>query len=76
MHSKDVAAFVQQPPAGAFGDRFPQNKITVSGDGLVPDSCHRHSDRVDMDGLPRVGAAVWPTQAFCTTVRLTHAPVT
>jgi hypothetical protein len=63
-----------EPPSGAFGGMFPQNVRTEGSEGLAADPCHRDSDRIDTDGLPKVGAAVWPRQAYCNTVRCWRLP--
>lgn len=69
-HAKEVAQSLENPPTDAFGACLPQNKRLVSGTKLAPDGCHKDSDRVDMDGLPKVGVAVWPGQTYCNMVRL------
>jgi hypothetical protein len=67
-HARQVAQRKAHPPTGAFGGSLPQNIFSAGGAGLDHDQCHKDSDRIDLDGLPRVGAAVWPGEAFCNTV--------
>ncbi|MEW5303502.1 MAG: hypothetical protein WDW36_006188 [Sanguina aurantia] len=57
-------------PLGAFGQTLPQNIPTpatsdaVSDLGVVPDGAHKDSDHLDSDGLPHIGAIVWPRQSY------------
>lgn len=67
-HAKEVAHLRANPPQDAFGACLPQNVRPEAGTKLAPDSCHKDSDRVDTDGLPKVGAAVWPGQTYCSMV--------
>ena len=69
QHRKEVAHRIAHPPQGAFGGALPRNLYPAGGAGLREDGCHRDSDRIDADGMPKVGAAVWPGEAFCNTVR-------
>ena len=60
-------------PTGAFGQRYPQNVPTpadspaVKPAKLKPKGPHKDADRVDSDGLPHVGAVVWPGQSYYST---------
>ena len=60
-------------PTGAFGQRYPQNVHTpadspaVKPAKLKPKGPHKDADRVDSDGLPHVGAVVWPGQSYYST---------
>ncbi|MEW5309998.1 MAG: hypothetical protein WDW38_001834 [Sanguina aurantia] len=55
---------------GAFGQTLPQNIPTpatsdaVSDLGVVPDGAHKDSDHLDSDGLPHIGAIIWPRQSY------------
>lgn len=61
-------------PEGVFGQKYPQNIITQEGYSSVdklkvkPEGPHKDADRVGLDGLPHVGAVVWPQQAYYGTV--------
>mmetsp|Transcript_29470 Transcript_29470/g.65271 ORF Transcript_29470/g.65271 Transcript_29470/m.65271 type:complete len:527 (+) Transcript_29470:3-1583(+) len=65
------APYVQ--PAGAFGQRYPQNipsqpsSSGVHSAGLEPKCDHKEYDRIGRDGLPHVGAVIWPGQTFYST---------
>lgn len=74
-HAKEVAQLREKPPTDAFDACLPQNKRPEAGSKLSADGCHKDSDRVDEDGLPKVGVAVWPGQTFCSMVRLTSCLV-
>lgn len=60
-------------PTGAFGQRYPQNVHTLADSPAVkpaklkPKGPHKDADRVDSDGLPHVGAVVWPGQSYYST---------
>lgn len=58
------------PPIGAFGQKLPVNVPAKAGNaaGLVPPGSHPQSERIDRDGLPYVGAVVWPSQSYYSTV--------
>lgn len=60
-HTKEAA---KPKPSNQFGDRFPQNLRTVDSPSLAPDGAHRASDRIDTDGMPHIGAAVWPHEIY------------
>eukprot|EP00798_Chlamydomonas_sp_ICE-L_P010691 gene10691-12383_t len=55
-------------PVGAFGQTLPQNVMSKSDSdavtnlGVVPTYDNKDSDRIGPDGLPHVGAIVWPGQ--------------
>ena len=55
---------------GVFGQKLPQNITTEQGFSSVeslkvkPEADHKDADRVGLDGLPHVGAVVWPGQAY------------
>lgn len=68
-HAKEVQHYKANPPTDAFGSVSPQNVRPEGGEGLAEDGCHKDSDRIDIDGLPKVGSVVWPRQTFCNTVR-------
>ncbi|KAK9845769.1 hypothetical protein WJX81_002042 [Elliptochloris bilobata] len=58
-------------PRGAFGQRFPQNVPAMPSSAAVtgvtriqPQAAHANADRVDVDGLPHVGAVAYPDQAY------------
>ena len=59
---------------GVFGQRYPQNITTEQGFVSVealkvkPEADHKDGDRVGVDGLPHVGAVVWPGQSYYGTV--------
>ena len=61
-------------PEGVFGQKYPQNITTQEGFSSVdklkvkPEGQHKDADRVGLDGLPHVGAVVWPQQAYYGTV--------
>ena len=65
-------------PRGAFGQEFPQtiasqpDSAAVAQHQVLPAGEHAEADRVDADGLPFVGAAVWPGQSYYTTVNTTN----
>lgn len=60
-------------PKGAFGQEYPQNIVSeassegVHTKGLKPGGSHRNAEILDMDGLPHVGAAIWPGQSYYST---------
>ena len=61
-------------PIGAFGQRYPQNNPSTPGSpavkslGLRPASTgHKDSERIDVDGLPHVGAVIWPHTSWAST---------
>lgn len=59
------------PPLGAFGQKFPINILTQAGGStarLAPPGSHPQSERIDREGLPHVGAVVWPDQSYYSTV--------
>jgi len=65
-------------PRGAFGQEFPQN-IASSPDGAAvaqrrarATGEYAEAERIDSDGLPFVGAAVWPGQSYYSTVNATN----
>ena len=69
-------------PEGVFGQKYPQNITTKQGFSSVqtlkvkPEAEHKDADRVGLDGLPHVGAVVWPSQAYYGTVdRMTCEPL-
>ncbi|GFH16505.1 DNA-directed RNA polymerase subunit beta, partial [Haematococcus lacustris] len=55
-------------PVGAFGQQYPQNvpsaasSTAVLQQRLAPASNHKESDHLGEDGLPHVGAIIWPGQ--------------
>lgn len=60
----------QGPPKGAFGEEYPQNiqssltSQSVSAKRVRASPSHQDADRIDNDGLPHIGAAIWPGQAY------------
>lgn len=62
-------------PVGAFGATLPQNVAVLPGSvaaqrcgALAVDTpSQKDSDRIDCQGLPRVGAVVWPGQSYACT---------
>lgn len=72
VHSKDVGK-PREFPEGVFGQKYPQNITTQEGypsvDALKvkPEAEHKDADRLGVDGLPHVGAVVWPGQAYYAT---------
>ena len=68
-------------PSGAFGQEFPQNvpsaphSAAVLDQGVVPLGLQPEGERVDADGLPYVGAVVWPGQSYYTTINKTNGAV-
>ena len=67
-------ALPEARPSGAFGQEFPQNVPSVSHSaavldgGVEPLGLQPEAERVDSDGLPHVGAVVWPGQSYYTTL--------
>ena len=65
-------------PSGAFGQDFPQNvpspaaSAAVAAAGVKPVAGHAEAERVDTEGLPHVGAVVWPGQSYYTTLNKTN----
>ncbi|KAK9824626.1 hypothetical protein WJX72_011831 [[Myrmecia] bisecta] len=57
-------------PQGAFGQRFPQNVPSFGRTGAVeklrvrPQGAHKDSEQLDVEGLPHVGAIIWPGQPY------------
>ena len=73
-------------PVGAFGADYPQNVPSTKnsaavagkkggvgmGIGVQPEGGHKDADALDADGLPHIGAAIWPgRQYYCTVDKLT-----
>ena len=64
----------RQFPEGVFGQKYPQNITTKEGypsvDSLQvkPEAQHKDADKVGLDGLPHVGAVVWPSESYYSTV--------
>ena len=64
----------RQFPEGVFGQKYPQNITTKEGYPSVealrvkPEAQHKDADKVGVDGLPHVGAVVWPSEAYYSTV--------
>lgn len=64
----------QELPKGAFGEEYPQNIQTsptsqsVSAKRVRASPAHQDSDRIDHDGLPHIGAAIWPGQGYYATL--------
>ena len=62
------------PPKGAFGEEFPQNIISHSENQSVAQGrvraspTHLDPERIDYDGLPHIGAAIWPGQTYYNTL--------
>lgn len=60
-------------PEGVFGQKYPQNLSTKKGFasvakfGVKEEGDYKDADRVGVDGLPHVGAVVWPTQSYYNT---------
>ena len=44
----------------------------VAKHGVRAAGDYAEAERVDVDGLPLVGAAVWPGQSYCTTINKTN----
>lgn len=72
------AGKVKERPIGAFGAEFPQmvpskpGSAAVSRKGVQPEGSHKEAGILDSEGLPHIGAAVWPGQTYYTAVdRLT-----
>lgn len=68
----------RERPVGAFGQEYPQNipstedSAAIKKLGLKAEGSHRDADIYDSDGLPHIGAAVWPGKQYYSTVdRLT-----
>ena len=57
-------------PVGAFGAEFPQMvpstpaSAAVAAKGVAAEASHRDAALLDADGLPHVGACVWPGQPY------------
>lgn len=68
-------------PSGAFGQEFPQNvpsaphSAAVLDQGVEPLGLQPEGERVDADGLPYVGAVVWPGQSYYTTMNKTNGAI-
>ena len=64
----------RQFPEGVFGQKYPQNITTKEGypsvDALKvkPEPQHKDADKIGLDGLPHVGAVVWPSESYYSTV--------
>lgn len=64
----------RERPVGAFGAEYPQmipstpDSSAVKLKSVQPEGSHRDADLLDSDGLPHVGAAVWPGQHYYNTV--------
>lgn len=64
----------RQFPEGVFGQKYPQNITTREGYpsvealGVKPEAQHKDADKVGLDGLPHVGAVVWPSESYYSTV--------
>lgn len=64
----------RQFPEGVFGQKYPQNITTKEGYPSVdalrvkPEAQHKDADKVGLDGLPHVGAVVWPSESYYSTV--------
>lgn len=65
-------------PVGAFGAEFPQMVPAAAGSaavrdkGVAPEGGHKEATLLDAEGLPHVGACVWPGQYYYSAVdRLT-----
>ncbi|KAL4859361.1 DNA-directed RNA polymerase I subunit 2 [Chlorella vulgaris] len=61
-------------PEGAFGDTFPQvipstpDSEAVKTKGVQPEGPHKAAELIDSDGLPHIGAAIWPGQPYTATM--------
>lgn len=61
-------------PKGAFGDLFPQSvpstpdSQAVKEKGVQPEGPHKAADLIDSDGLPHIGAPIWPGQSYYTAI--------
>lgn len=59
---------------GAFGNKFPQMVPSsnashgVRSKGIHPTEHHTESQTIDSEGLPHVGAAIWPGQSYYSAV--------
>ena len=59
-------------PVGAFGAEYPQMipsspaSISIAEKGVKPEGNHKEAQIIDIDGLPHIGAAVWPGQTYYT----------
>ncbi|PSC76790.1 DNA-directed RNA polymerase I subunit 2 isoform X1 [Micractinium conductrix] len=77
---KDPAKYRPKPygerekPKGAFGDLYPQAvpstpaSRAVKEKGIQPEGAHKGADIIDEDGLPHIGAPIWPGQSYYSAV--------
>lgn len=70
--AKDQNA-VKKPPEGVFGQKYPQNITTKAGYasidklGVMPEGDYKDANKVGLDGLPHVGAVIWPEESYYNT---------
>ena len=69
--SRSLRPVSRDPPReGAFGAHYPQmvgsveTSQAVQQKGVQPEERHKEALIIDSDGLPHVGAAVWPGQMY------------
>jgi DNA-directed RNA polymerase I subunit RPA2 len=64
----------RERPVGAFGAEYPQmlpstaSSPAIEKGGIAPEGRHRDAAILDTDGLPHVGAVVWPGQPYYNTI--------
>lgn len=72
-HDQRSKAKPFERPVGAFGQKFPQNvpseptSSSIRDKRILPKDNHKEYDRIGADGLPHVGAVVWPAQQYYST---------
>ncbi|CAL5224064.1 g6689 [Coccomyxa viridis] len=61
----------RERPKGAFGQEYPQARSSAASNPAVAgplklqsEGNHRNEERIDVDGLPHVGAVVYPGQGY------------
>lgn len=64
----------RERPVGAFGAEYPQmipsssQSGAVKGKGVQPEGPQKEAQIIDSEGLPHIGAAVWPGQMYYSAV--------
>ena len=73
-----VAGVKRERPVGAFGAEYPQMvastaaSVAVVEKGIQPEGTQKEATIIGSDGLPHIGAAVWPGQMYYSAIdRLT-----
>lgn len=73
LHRPLLPSQKKPAPNHAFGQEYPRN-VPSKGDseacqsrGVIPEGAHDNADIIDSDGLPHVGAVVWPKEQYAST---------